>query len=172
MTILTNRLDAAQLIQLRQLFSMRKPGNRMLQQLFAPSVSSRSPTSPRKVLGPPLGCPKQGITCHAVRGAARTTATKVRNLVSHHFVLDDVCIILPGSSSPSLAAGVSIFSQAVSGAAERSCARNELNPNTCLVWQCQHWSSLRSCDEMHGYGDCRVRVSVHVTIDDHRQRAG
>jgi hypothetical protein len=144
----------------------------MLQQLFAPSVSSRSPTSPRELPSPPLGCPKQGVICHDVRNAARTTATKVRNLVSHHFVLDDVGIVLPGSSPPSPAAGVSILSQAVSDAAEGSCARNELNPNTCLILHCQHWSSRLSLDEVRDYGDCRVRVSVLVTIDDHRQRAG
>ena len=90
--------------------------------------------------------------------------TKLRNLVSYHLVLYDVGTVLSRIQPQLPAARVpSCFSKAVYDHGERSCTRNDLDPNIYAIWACQLSFSLSAFDEMHGYLTCRVRVSVQVS---------
>jgi hypothetical protein len=145
----------------------------MLKLLFAPSVSSPSAS----VLVHPLAVSSKG--CLAILQGMLQEQQQHRNAseeilsVIHHFVLYDQGTILPGSRLQlPAAASLPSLKWAASGAAELLCARNAFNPNICLICECQHLYSPQASAEMRGYGACRVRVSVGVTIDDHRLRAG
>ena len=111
------------------------------------------------------------------RNAARTTATSQhlgRNFASHP-LLSVVRFLYhltrKSTSTISRSQGVKLLIGCVWRC--RTIIRPQcVQPNICLIWECQHLYSLQASAELRGYGACRVRVSVGVTIDNHRLRAG